>query len=166
MAKNHQLIRVGKSKIGVIGLQDALEEVSQAFDGQPPEVIKEELFKRLKARNYIAPAAKENYLEAFWREYQKFKGIEVKEESGILEIKVLGPGCPNCERLEQEVYKILGELNLGADVEHVRDIMEIAPYGFVATPGLVINGKLVSTGKVPGKDKIIKWLEEARSKGE
>ncbi|NVM56735.1 MAG: thioredoxin family protein [Desulfobacterales bacterium] len=83
-----------------------------------------------------------------------------------MEIKVLGPGCPNCERLEHEVYKILGELNLGADVEHVRDLKEIASYGFVATPGLVINGKLVSTGKVPSKTQIIKWLEATRSKGE
>ena len=68
--------------------------------------------------------------------------------------------------MEQEVYRILGELNLGADVEHVRDLKKIASYGFVATPGLVINGKLVSTGKVPTKARIIKWLEEAKTKGE
>ena len=166
MAKDHKLIRVGKSKIGIVGLQQAFEEVSKSFDGQSPEIIKDELFKRLKARNYVPQVAKENYVEAFWREYQRYMGIEVKEDDEGLEIKVLGPGCPNCERLEHEVYKILGELNLGADVEHVRDLKEIASYGFVATPGLVINGKLVSTGKVPSKTQIIKWLEATRSKGE
>ncbi|MBN1842884.1 MAG: thioredoxin family protein [Deltaproteobacteria bacterium] len=79
-----------------------------------------------------------------------------------MEIKVLGPGCPNCERLEQEIYKVLGELNAGADVEHVRDLKEIASHGFVPTPGLVINGQLVSTGKVPSKAEIMEWLEETK----
>jgi small redox-active disulfide protein 2 len=162
MAQDHTLIKVGKSKIGITGLKQAIEEVSKSFDGQSPEIIKGELFKRLKVRNYIPEPAKENYMEAFWREHQRSMGIEVKEASEELEIKILGPGCPNCERLEQEVYRILGELNLGADVEHVRDLKEIASYGFVATPGLVINGRLVSTGKVPTKARIIKWLEEAK----
>lgn len=164
MAQDHTLVKVGKSKIGIMGLEQAIEEVSKSFDGQSPEVIKEELFKRLKARNYIPGPAKENYMEAFWREHQRSMGIEVREASDELEIRVLGPGCPNCERLEQEVYKILGELNLGADVEHIRDLKKIASYGFVATPGLVINGRLVSTGKVPTKTRIIKWLEEAKPK--
>jgi len=162
MTKDHRLIRVGKSKIGIVGLQEVIDEVSGSFDGQSPEVIKEELLKRLQGRNFIPEPAKESYMEAFWREYQRFMGVEVKEEHEGLEIKVLGPGCPNCERLEQEIYKVLGELNSGADVEHVRDLKEIASYGFVPTPGLVINGKLVSTGKVPSKAKIIEWLEEAK----
>jgi small redox-active disulfide protein 2 len=155
---------VGKSRIGILGLQEAFEEVSKDFNGQPPEVVKEELFKRLKATNYIPEPAKEEYIKAFYVEYQKFVGLEVAEESYGLEIKILGPGCPNCERLGQEVYEILSEINLDADVEHVRDLKEIASYGFVATPGLVINGRLVSTGKVPGKAQVIKWLEEAKPK--
>jgi hypothetical protein len=68
--------------------------------------------------------------------------------------------------LEQEVIKVLGDLNVGADVEHVRDLKEIASYGFVPTPGLVINGRLVSTGKVPTKAKIIRWLEDAKTEGQ
>ena len=105
MAQDHTLIKVGKSKIGIMGLKQAIDEISKSFDGQSPDVIKEELFKRLKARNYIPEPAKENYMEAFWREHQRFMGIEVKEAGDELEIKILGPGCPNCERLE-----IAGEL--------------------------------------------------------
>ena len=164
MAQDHKLIRVGEFRIGILGLQEAFEEVSRDFDGQSPQVVKEELFKRLKERNYIPERAKEEYVKAFWQEYQKFIGHEVADESHGIEIKVLGPGCPNCERLEQEVYEILGEVDLGADVEHVRDLKEIASYGLVATPGLVINGRLVSTGKVPVKAQILKWLEEAKTK--
>ena len=164
MVEDHKLIRVGKSRIGIMGLRQAFEDVSKNFNGQSPQVVKEELLKRLKKKNYIPEKASEEYAKAFWQEYQKYMGLDVAEESYGLEIKILGPGCPNCERLEQEVYQILGELNLGADVEHVRDLKEIASYGFVATPGLVINGRLVSTGKVPNKTRIIKWLEEAKAK--
>jgi small redox-active disulfide protein 2 len=162
--QDHKVIRVGKYKIGIMGLQQAFEEVSKDFNGQHPQIIKDELFKRLKTRNYIPEPAKEEYVKAFWQEYQKFMGLEVAEESHGLEVKILGPGCPNCERLEHEVYEILGELHLDADVEHVRDLKEIASYGFVATPGLVINGRLVSTGKAPGKAKIIQWLEQVKPK--
>lgn len=164
MAQDHKLIRVGKSRIGILGLQEACEEVSRDFDGHSPQVVKEELFKRLNVRNYIPERAKEEYLKAFWHEYQKYIGLEVAEESHGIEIKVLGPGCPNCDRLEQEVYKILGEIHLDADVEHVRDLKQIASYGLLATPGLVINGRLVSTGKVPVKAQIVKWLEEAKDR--
>ena len=165
MVQDHKVIRVGKYKIGIMGHEQAFEEVSKDFNGQSPQVVKEELFKRLKVKNYIPEPAKEEYLKAFWQEYQKFMGLEVAQESHGLEIKILGPGCPNCERLEHEVYEILGEFHLDADVEHVRDLKEIASYGFVATPGLVVNGRLVSTGKVPGKAQVIKWLEQAKAKG-
>jgi small redox-active disulfide protein 2 len=162
--EDHSIIRVGKAQIGIVGLKETLEKVVKDHAHKGEEVIKEELFKCLKVRNYIPVPAKEEYVRAFWREYQKFVGLEVAEESYGLEIKILGAGCPNCERLGQEVYEILSEINLDADVEHVRDLKEIASYGFVATPGLVINGRLVSAGKVPGKAQVTKWLEEAKPK--
>jgi hypothetical protein len=133
--EDHSIIRVGKAQIGIVGLKETLEKVVKDHAHKGEEVIKEELFKCLKVRNYIPVPAKEEYA-----------------------------GCPNCERLGQEVYEILSEINLDADVEHVRDLKEIASYGFVATPGLVINGRLVSAGKVPGKAQVTKWLEEAKPK--
>lgn len=164
MTEDHTIIRMGKTRTGIVGLKETLEKVAKEHAHKGEDVIKVELFKRLNVRNYIPEPAKEEYVMAFWREYRKFMGLDVAEESHGLEIKILGPGCPNCERLEQQVYQILGEINLGADVEHVRDLKEITSYGFVATPGLVINGRLVSTGKVPGKARIVKWLEEAKTK--
>ena len=164
MTEDHTIIRVGKARIGVVGLKEALQKIAKDHADKGEEVIKDKLLRHLKKKNYVPEKASDEYAGAFWREYRKFIGLEVAEESHGLEVKILGPGCANCERLEQEVYKVLGELNLGADVEHVRDLKEIASYGFVATPGLVINGKLVSTGKVPGKAQIIKWLEQAKAK--
>jgi small redox-active disulfide protein 2 len=75
-------------------------------------------------------------------------------------IKVLGPGCNQCDRLAQEVIEVLSEMKLSADVEHVRDIKEIGSYGVMGTPGLVINGKVTSVGKVPPKAKLKKWFSE------
>lgn len=93
----------------------------KSFDGQSPEVIKEELFKRLKARNYIPEPAKENYMEAFWREHQRSMGIDVREASDDLEIKVLGPGCPRCHQTEEIVKEVLAETEVEANVEKVTD---------------------------------------------
>ncbi|MBW1765300.1 MAG: thioredoxin family protein [Deltaproteobacteria bacterium] len=75
-------------------------------------------------------------------------------------IKVLGPGCNQCDRLEREVIEVLCEMNLSADVEHVRDIKEIGRYGVMGTPGLIINGKVTSVGKVPPRAKLKKWFAE------
>ncbi|MBW1895723.1 MAG: thioredoxin family protein [Deltaproteobacteria bacterium] len=77
-----------------------------------------------------------------------------------MEIKVLGPGCARCDQLEQDVMEVAAEMNLPASVDHVRDIKEIAGYGVMGTPALVINGKVTSVGIVPTKEQIKTWLSE------
>lgn len=79
-----------------------------------------------------------------------------------MKIEVLGPGCPNCQRLEKEVFNALSELNLDADVIKVTDIKKIATYGILMTPGLVMNGKVICSGRVPGKGEIKEWLKKAQ----
>ena len=81
-------------------------------------------------------------------------------------IRVLGQGCPNCHRLTMEVMASLTQLNLEADLEHVTDINEIAEYGVVGTPALIINKKAKSVGKVPSQSRIKSWLEEEMGKEE
>ncbi|MBI5523254.1 MAG: thioredoxin family protein [Desulfarculus sp.] len=76
-------------------------------------------------------------------------------------IKVLGPGCSRCESLTASVMKVLNEMNLAADLEHVRDMMEIARFGVMGTPALVINGKVVCVGSVPSPRQIKDWLSAA-----
>jgi small redox-active disulfide protein 2 len=77
-----------------------------------------------------------------------------------MEIKILGTGCPRCKTLEKTVVNALAELDIAADVSKVEDIVKIMSYGILHTPGLVINGKVVLSGRVPSaaeaKEIIIK----------
>ena len=66
-----------------------------------------------------------------------------------MEIKVLGTGCKKCKTLEQTTRQAVEELGVNAAIEKVEDIQKIMEYGVMQTPGLVVNGKVVLTGKVP-----------------
>lgn len=79
-----------------------------------------------------------------------------------MEIRVLGSGCPKCKEVEKRVIEVLAEMNMTADIGKVTDIKEIMEYKIMATPGLVINGKVKSAGKIPSRDDIKKWIEEEK----
>jgi small redox-active disulfide protein 2 len=75
-----------------------------------------------------------------------------------MEIKILGIGCARCQELERRVRDTLAEMNIAADIEHVKGLKLFASTGVFMTPGLVIDGKVVSQGKVPSKDELKKLL--------
>ena len=79
-----------------------------------------------------------------------------------MKIEVLGPGCANCQKLEKEVFNALSELNLDADVVKVTDLKKIVTYGILMTPGLVVNGKVICSGRVPRREEIKEWLKKAQ----
>ncbi len=66
-----------------------------------------------------------------------------------MEIKILGPGCPNCNTLEKMVRSAVAELEVTADITKVTDILEIMSHGIMSTPGLIINGEIVIKGRLP-----------------
>jgi small redox-active disulfide protein 2 len=76
----------------------------------------------------------------------------------MLNIKILGSGCTNCKNLEKLCREVVTENNLEADIEKVTDIKEIVSYGILSTPGLVVNGKILSSGKLPTKNTLQHWL--------
>jgi len=80
----------------------------------------------------------------------------------MLTIKVLGSGCPNCKRLEQEIRKAVNNLALEANITKVTDYREIMAYDILSTPGLVINEKVVSAGIIPPQADIISFLTSAQ----
>ncbi len=75
-------------------------------------------------------------------------------------IKVLGPGCKNCQALEKEVMNALAELNVAVEVEKVSKIDEIIKYDVMMTPALVVNDKVKVAGRVPKLDEIKKLISE------
>lgn len=82
------------------------------------------------------------------------------EEGKVMEIKILGTGCPKCKTLEKNAADAVTELGLAADITKVTDIGKIMEYNIMMTPGLVINGKVKASGRVPGKDEIKKMLQD------
>ncbi len=76
----------------------------------------------------------------------------------MLSILVAGPGCMNCNKLARMCKEVVEENSIDAVVEKVTDLNQIAALGVMMTPGLIINGKVVSTGKVPLKSTLENWI--------
>ena len=76
----------------------------------------------------------------------------------MLKIKILGTGCPNCNKLEQEIKKAAQDLTIEAEFEKVTDFQKIMDYDVLSTPGLVINEKVVSSGRIPSQNELISFL--------
>lgn len=79
----------------------------------------------------------------------------------MLTIKVLGSGCANCKRLEQIARKVVEEMSLEAEVVKVTDYKDIMAYNILSTPGLVVNEKVVSSGRIPTPAEVSAWLADA-----
>ena len=76
----------------------------------------------------------------------------------MISIKVLGPGCANCVKVADLAHKAVGSLGAEASVEKVTDFVEIRKYKILATPGLVINEKVVCAGRIPTLPEVTTWL--------
>ncbi|MDD4493375.1 MAG: thioredoxin family protein [Eubacteriales bacterium] len=81
------------------------------------------------------------------------------EGSGI---KVLGSGCARCNQLEAAVKAALEQLGMDTTINHVTDFSQIAAYGVMTTPALVVDGKVVSYGKVLKTEEVVEILQKAR----
>jgi small redox-active disulfide protein 2 len=161
MSQDFTSITISGKSVGIEGLDEILcHAASRGISGD--KLLKVELLRKAKEKNYIPGVVQAEYAEALLREYKRFIGGEVGEKPAGLAIRILGPGCMNCERLASETKAALAELQLAADVKHVRDPVAISKYGFLATPALIINGQIRSSGRVPSREKIKKWLEEFR----
>ena len=155
-------INVGGDSIGIRELDRVIEELAGEWAARPDPELAEELLERLGKHNYFAPPAREEYAAALVREFRKALGQPYQAgEADGLTVRVLGPGCPRCEQLFQRVARVLSQEGLPADLEAIKDAKEIAASGVLITPGLVINGKVVCTGKVPSEGQLKTWLTSA-----
>ena len=79
----------------------------------------------------------------------------------MLTIKVLGPGCPNCQKVEAAAKNAVTNLGVEAEITKVTDHAQIMTYNILATPGLVINEKLVAAGRIPSDAEVMTWVADA-----
>jgi small redox-active disulfide protein 2 len=96
-------------------------------------------------------------LDYTFQQVLNYKGGMTK----MLIVKVLGSGCANCRKLEELAHTAVAGLGAEAQIEHVTDIADIMSYNVLSTPGLVVNEKLVSSGRLPSVAEITTWLTDA-----
>ncbi len=77
-----------------------------------------------------------------------------------MKIQVVGPGCSRCNQTEQNVVNACAELNFNADFEHVSDVTRFAQLGVMFTPGVVVDGEVVFSGRIPSVEEIKTALAE------
>ena len=160
--KDCRLVFVGNTQVGLIGLKEIFEELKSRRE-ESESVLKEMLVDMANNKNYIPDSAREEYARCLFREFKKFLGEKVEyERGGFPEVTILGPGCYSCDKLEQDVMAVLSETGIQAGLNHITDPSLIAQYGILPTPALIINGKVKSSGRVPSKSMIKKWLEEEK----
>jgi len=77
-----------------------------------------------------------------------------------MELKILGTGCPKCQTLEKVTRNVVAEMEVDANVVKEEDIMKIMGYGIMHTPALVINEKVVASGRVPSPKEIMNLITQ------
>ena len=153
-------VRIGGVEIGIVDLEESFERIRQQHIRNEHE-LKKKLLQEVQKKNYVPPSTETDYTDGLFRAYKHFLGEEVEEEDILgLEMKILGPGCARCDKLERDVLSILTEMNIPAEVQHIRDPAAIAEYGLLGTPAFVINEVVKSAGRVPRRDEIMKWIQE------
>lgn len=78
----------------------------------------------------------------------------------MVTIRVFGPGCERCKELERMCFNACAENDIDADIQKITDVSKIAQFGIMATPALMINDKLYSSGKIPTKHTLVNWIKQ------
>lgn len=150
-------IRIGKSTIGLIGIDIALNQATTKQLSEDEAV--EFLFNAVSKKNYIPPAAGDKYREALRLAYRRH--LRPEEQNGeFLVFRIFGKGCVSCDNLQKTVIEVLNRMGLAADIEQIHDPDEIGRHGIILTPALMINGKIKSGGRMPTQAQIEQWIRE------
>jgi len=155
-----RMVTIGGTQVGMVGLESIFAELA-SLKKEPSDELAIKMVEMAGGQNYIPDSAKDEYARVLLKEYRRYLGEDVPpDKPSGLSIKILGMGCPSCETLASNVRTALDKLGVPADVEHVRDPRRIAEAGVIGVPGLVIDGKIVSTGKALTVGQIIGLLSK------
>lgn len=167
-ASKSTLVSIGGVKIGIVGLDEAFEAVrKRSFPDDA--ALGDALIALVKEKNYIPASALDEYRRGLVRAYKIRYGLPADltdDPGGMLEIKVVGPGCPQCRKMYEDVLAVLQELDIQADVEKIENPAAIASMGVLLTPSLIINGQVRAAGRVPAKKQLAQWIGAAKKPGQ
>ena len=79
----------------------------------------------------------------------------------MIEVKVLGPGCKNCQTTGKLIEEVCGDNGIAINLEKIEDMAEIMSYGIMSTPGVIVDGKIVHAGGIPDKKTILSWFKSS-----
>lgn len=153
---------IGGHKIGIKNLDEIFKQV-ETMGVSGDENLKNEIFERIKTSNYISPNMEDIYKEDLLEEYRVFTGeLAVRSTKKIVvEIRVYGPGCPRCEELNRMTKEVIASKGVSVDYQHITDIREMADKGITVTPALMINDRIVLSGRVPSRQALETLLDDA-----
>lgn len=143
--------------MGLIGLEQAMQQaVSRKLSADEATAF---LFAAVSRENYIPATATDLYRQALRREYLMVEsgGAQSPQQ---LTIKILGPGCVSCNKLNTMIFDIMQRLGIAADIEQIHDLDEIWRHGVITTPALIINGRIKCSGRMPPPAEVEQWLVE------
>ena len=171
--KGLRKIKVGDTVAGVTGLDELLESAfERGWQPDQPELAEHLVAGLRAAGNYVDRGSESAYGETLLSLYREFfqerqkrspSAISTPKQGGNkMKIEILGPGCARCRATEANIRKALAELQVEAEVVHVSDVREIAKRGVMLTPGLVVDGKVVSKGRIPEVHEIKDWLGQSK----
>ncbi len=168
MASDIVQVSLGDRIIGIVGLKKVMADLAvDGFRQRRTRNAGKSFIRALRHQNYIPPKMVEEYKDALLHAFKIYNGEAAEEApAGGVRIQVLGPGCHNCDRMEQDVREVLAELKMPGDLSHVTDPAEIAKYGLMGVPALVINGRIVCVGTIPDRNRIKQWLMDVKASGE
>jgi hypothetical protein len=148
-------IRIGKVSIGLIGLDQAINEALR--QGLSEAEAMDFLYRQVEKKNYIPAPMREQYRLALFSEYAKHLLGETSTGEALV-VRIFGPGCVSCNGLQNLVIEIVSAMNIPADIEQIHDPDEIGRAGILQTPALMINGRLRSSGLLPTRAQVEAWI--------
>ena len=164
MASDIVQVSIGDRTIGIVGLKKVMTDLAGAASEKTDGECRDLLYRGIAEQNYIPPKMVEEYKDALLRAFKVFTGEAAEQvPAGGVRIQVLGPGCFNCDKIEKDVREVLAELKIPGDLSHVTDPVEIAKFGVLGVPALVINGRIVCVGTVPDRNRIRQWLMDLKA---
>jgi len=157
-------LRVAGHDVGVLDLPDLFGEVAR-LDAPDDTSRRRELLDRFARDHHVPASCRADYSAALWRAYRAWRGESLPEEEpahrDAPSVAILGPGCPACERLLEDVRQVLAEAGVAAEVDHVKDRDVLLTYGLVAYPALVVDGVVRTAGRRPTRDQLREILGSA-----